>query len=118
VDRYFFADRLAPRFAVVFLAPLFAAVFLVELLLAALLLAVRRLLVAVLFAAAALAVPVLRFAFNSPSMKVPTFFFVILGRDLTLVSVIATPNQIKLTQCRDFHNLYRANFSTNDAIAT
>jgi hypothetical protein len=70
---------LAPRFAVVFLA-----VFFVELLLAALLFAVRRLLVAVLFAAAALAV--LRFAFNSPSMKVPTFFFVILGRDLTLGS--------------------------------
>lgn len=118
MDPYFFADRLAPRFAVVFLAPLFAAVFLVELLFAALLFAVRRLLVAVLFAAAALAVPVLRFAFNSPSMKVPTFFFVILGRSLTLdTSVITTPNQIKLTQCRDFHNLYRANFSTNDAIA-
>ena len=106
---------MAPRF-VVFLAPLFAAVFFVELLLAALLLAVRRLLVAVLFAAAALAV-VLRFAFKSPSMKVPTFFFVILGRSVQLASEITTPNQIKLTQCGDFHNLYRANFSTNDAIA-
>ena len=66
-DHYFFADRLAPRLAVVFLA-----VFFVELLLAALLFAVRRLLAAVLFAAAALVV-VLRLAFKSPSMKVPTF---------------------------------------------
>lgn len=65
-DHYFFADRLAPRLAVVFFA-----VFLVELLFAALLF-VRRLLAAVDFAAAALAV-VLRFAFKSPSMKVPTF---------------------------------------------
>jgi hypothetical protein len=50
----------------------FLAVFFVELLLAALLFAVRRLLAAVVFAAAALAV-VLRLAFKSPSMKVPTF---------------------------------------------
>jgi hypothetical protein len=37
----------------------------------------------VLRAAAALAVRVfLRVVFKSPSMKVPTFFFVILGRDI------------------------------------
>jgi hypothetical protein len=33
------------------------------------------------------------------------------------VSVNAAPNQIKLTDCGDFHNLYRAFFSTNDVIA-
>jgi hypothetical protein len=61
----------------------FAAVFLVELLFAALLFDRARLLVAVLRAAAALAVRVfLRVVFKSPSMKVPTFFFVILGRDI------------------------------------
>ena len=66
-----------------------AAVFLVALLFAALLLAVRRLLVAVVLAAAGLAARVLRVlraVFKSPSMKVPTFFFVILGRDITFDS--------------------------------
>jgi hypothetical protein len=77
-----------PRFAVVFLV-FFAAVFLVVLLFAALLLAARRLLVAVVLAAAGLAalvLRVLRTVFKSPSMKVPTFFFVILGRDITIAN--------------------------------
>ncbi|HXV25806.1 MAG TPA: hypothetical protein VED46_16310 [Alphaproteobacteria bacterium] len=73
--------------------------------------------VEVVFAAAALAVRVLRIVLKSPSMKVPTFFFVILGRVAALVSVTNTPNEIKLTYCGDFHNLNRTKFKTIGAIA-
>ncbi len=84
VGYYLFADFLAPRLVDFF--PLFAAVFFIELLLAALPFRELRLLVEVVFAAAALAVRVLRTVLKSPSMKVPTFLFVILGRDAALAS--------------------------------